>query len=108
MAKKKVVDEASVASETPPDVPLGNPLSWTVEQWLAATGVPLDKIGAELARLSAQSGPVGIAWLTLKNVWEAHTSPAQREEGIRLILQGLVQLAATQEGPTGHAGAELA
>lgn len=93
---------------TSPSIPPGNPLTWTVEQWLAATGVPVDKIGEELARLASQSGPAGIAWLALKNIWEANTSPAQREAGVRFILQGLAELAVTGKGPTGHAGAELA
>lgn len=100
----EVVDDGDMA----PTIPPGNPLTWTVEQWLAATGVPVDKIGEELARLAAQSGPAGIAWLALKNIWEANTSPAQQEAGVRFILQGLSELAMRGEGPTGHAGAELA
>ena len=100
----EVVDDGDMA----PTIPPGNPLTWTVEQWLAATGVPVDKIGEELARLAAQSGPAGIAWLARKNIWEANTSPAQQEAGVRFILQGLSELAMRGEGPTGHAGAELA
>ena len=99
--------EPMVAGDVP-EPPPGNPLTWTVEQWLSASNVPVDKISGELARLAQQNGAAGIPWMAVKNIWEANTSPAQREEGVRYILTGIVSLVTTGEGPSGHAGAELA
>lgn len=118
MAKKPKLEASEVPQAAPeaepvsltevPEVPPGNPLTWTVEQWLAASNVPVDKISGELARLAEQSGAAGLPWQLIQNVWTANTTNTQREEGVRYILQGIVSLVQTGEGPVGHAGAEMA
>lgn len=102
-------DEAvAEVSASEPELPPGNPLTWTVEQWLIAQGVPVSKMSDELARLAAQNGVAGLPWQALLNIWMANTSPSQLEAGTRFILDGLVALAVSGHGPSGHAGAELA
>jgi hypothetical protein len=107
-ARKTVVAEASADAVDSPTVPAGDPLGWTVEQWLTAAGVPLDKVREELAKQAESRGAVGIPAKLALNIWNQHATSAKLAEAGLLVVQGLVKLSTEGKGPHGHAGAELA
>lgn len=106
--RKAVAPEAAMTTGEPPALPEGDPLGWTLEQWLTAMGVAPDKIREELAKQAESRGAVGIPAKLALNIWNQHVTAAKLAEGATLVVAGLVKLAADGKGPHGHAGAELA
>jgi hypothetical protein len=95
-------------SIAPPDIPAGNPIDWTVEQWLAANGVAMDKLRADLAAAAARNGIAGITAGAALSIWNAHVGPAQLASAFAQVAVGLASTVQKGRGPSGHAGAELA
>lgn len=118
MARKRKSEDAAAelasvrvvfaAGEDPIEVPEGNPLEWTVGDWLAASQIPVDAIADALAAAAARHGAAGIPFKVLERIWLEHTNPAVREQAMLRVLIGLVNVVQTGRGPVGHAGAELA
>lgn len=94
--------------DIPIEVPPGDPLTWNLADWLAGTGIAVDKMQAAIGEAAARHGHAGIPLKVLQRIWLEHTNPAQVEQAILTVLVGLANVVRTGKGPHGHAGAELA
>ena len=113
MSRAKRVETAPVANTAlaegeAPLLPEGDPLKWTVEEWLRAGGVPIEKVREELDKQAESRGAIGIPAKLALNIWNTHATPARLAEASLLLVSGLVQISTTGQGPHGHSGVELA
>ena len=117
MARKRA-GESEAAAQSPavafgpgddvPPIPPGDPLTWNLADWLAGTGIAVDKLTEAIGAAAERHGTAGIPLKVLQRIWLEHTNPAQVQSAITAVLVGIAMTVQKGRGPHGHAGVELA